>query len=320
VCLSMMAGCDELAAPLRQYLALERPQETAGYSNPNAWESRYEEQEGTFDWYATYNELRAVFQEFFPPRPELRVLMLGCGNSALSGEMHEAGYRSVTNIDISASAVKKMEEQFSVLGMEWRVMDATAMSFEDCTYDLQVDKGTLDAMMHGGSVGEGLASAMTAEVWRTLRPGGRFLLISHNGQRQPILDDALEAKHGPSARWEVLELRKCALSPQAMLINILRSKLNGRPLREGFRDPELLREASVETKAAIRKMQIVEAFRLFKARKVQQRKDKAAEEGSEAPAEVEPIQRPAANEVEDGAPSDPRRQPYCWVYILQKPL
>merc|ERR1711865_172725 len=105
--------------------------------------------------------------------------------------------------------------------------------------------------MHGGSQGQALAAAMTADVWRTLKPGGLFMLISHNGQRQQqVLDSAVEAKHGPSAQWNLLELRKAALSPKAMLINVMRSKLNGKPLMEGFRDPAMLKEAAEETRFA----------------------------------------------------------------------
>jgi SAM-dependent methyltransferase len=307
----------------------------AGYSNASTWESRYEDQEGTFDWYATYTELGPVFQEFCAPTPDMDVLMLGCGNSAFSGELHEAGYKRIVNIDIAESAVKKMQETYANLQMEWHVMDATAMTFADCSFNLAVDKGTLDAMMHGGSSGEGMAMDMVAEVWRTLHPGGLFLLVSHNGLRQDVLDRAVIDKHGPSAQWEVLELRKCALSPQAMLINILRSKLNGRSLREGFKDPQLLREATVETKFALKQMQFLEAFRLFKAKKAQKKKEQA-DEAIEKPAEKEapvatetkaeadaPAKEAAKDkeqsEDEEENPRDSRRQPFCWVYVLQRP-
>merc|ERR1712106_148715 len=166
--------------------------------------------------------------------------------------------------------------------------------------------------------------AMTGEVWRTLRPGGLFLLVSHNGLRQSILDGAVASKYGLPAQWDVLELRKCGLSPQAMLINILRSKLNGRPLMEGFRDPVLLKEATLETRSALKQMQFLEAFRRFKAKKAQQQKAKAKEESSAASVAKEEAKSPPDSEdadknEEDGAPRDCRRQPYCWVYVLQKP-
>lgn len=325
-----MAAGEDMVKPAEGYVASDaskppeaeqgsdpskNPKTSAGYSSPTTWENRYEDQDGTFDWYGDYAQLRPVFEEFCPPGPATAVLQLGCGNSAMSAQMHEAGYKRIINIDISASAVKKMEEQYADLAMEWHVMDATAMTFEDASMDLAVDKGTLDAMMHGGESGEDLAKAMTAEVWRTLKPGGLFVLISHNGRRRQVADRALQDKW-PDGHWQVLERRKCGLSPQAMLINILRSKLNGRPLMDGFRDPELLKEATVETKAALKQMQILEAFRLFKAKKARQQQERAAAEGKA----VEP-QKPttvAEDDSEDDAPKD-RKQPFCWVYVLQKP-
>lgn len=307
----------------------ERPQRdgpSGGYSSASTWESRYEEQEGTFDWYATYKELRSVFQEFCPPAPDLDVLMLGCGNSAFSAELYEAGYQQIVNVDIAEAAIKKMQEKFADLAMQWRVMDATAMSLEDASFDLAVDKGTLDAMMHGGTSGQGLAMDMTAEVWRILRPGGLFLLISHSGKRQPILDNAVLDKHGPSAQWELLELRKCALCPQAMLINILRSKLDGRPLMEGFKDHKMLKEAADEARHTLKQMQFLEAFRLFKAKKAKQLQETGETSAKKAESAVPTStvkklegQAPEEkDESEDEKPRDSRRQPFCWVYVLRK--
>jgi len=179
--------------------------------------------EGTLDWYATYEELECVFCDYRPPKADTHVLMVGCGNSALSSEMHEAGFRRISNIDISAAAVAKMQLSFGQLGMEWQVMDATAMTFPHDSFDLAVDKGTVDAMMSGG--GDDAAMALSAEVWRTLRPGGIFVLVSHSGQRQAMLNEGVCKAH--NVCWEMLELRRCRLSPQATLINILRSKLHG---------------------------------------------------------------------------------------------
>lgn len=299
------------------------------YAKPQYWSQRFQDTEGVFDWYATYAELETIFLDFCMPKQGLDVLMVGCGNSSLSAEMHEAGYKRIVNIDISSAAVKKMEERFHNLGMEWREMDATAMTFEDNCFDLAVDKGTLDAMMVGSEASIPV-SAMTSEIWRTLRPGGVLILVSHNGNRMPLLDRAVENSHGTQARWQQLDVRKCCLSPQAMLINILRSKLNGRPLAEAFADSEMLRAAAAETKKALKQMQFLEAFRLFKAKKAAQAKktaaaEKEAEGSSEAPAksakatQSSKIAKPEEGSSSDDEPRDPRRQPYCWVYALQKP-
>ncbi len=37
------------------------------------------------------------------------ILNVGCGNSRLSEEMFEEGFKNITNVDISAVAVKSMQ-------------------------------------------------------------------------------------------------------------------------------------------------------------------------------------------------------------------
>jgi len=310
-----------------------RPQDgRQEYADPTFWESRFREQEGMFDWYATFSELSAVFNEFCPPNDSLRLLMVGCGNSELSAQMHAAGYHQITNIDIAPAAVEKMSQSFADLNMDWKVMDATAMSFPDHSFGLAVDKGTLDAMMSGDGAS---AAPMVAEIHRTLKPGGIFVLVSHNGRRQQLLDGALqdaaagEGQEASPAGWEVLELRRNRLSPQATLINVLRSKLKGRPLVEAFRDPEMMREAAVEAKTVMKQMALLECFRLFKARKraqskeVKEAKDKPddAGTGGQSTAASTSAQTSGEQEEEDDdgeVDRDPQRQPFCWVYVLRK--
>ena len=57
-----------------------------------------------FDWYAEYPELKLSFSEYDIKTTD-RILMVGCGNSKLSHQMWEAGYKDVVNIDISPSVI-----------------------------------------------------------------------------------------------------------------------------------------------------------------------------------------------------------------------
>jgi len=276
----------------------------SNYSKADFWDSRFRDAEGLFDWYATYNELGDLFDEFCPSAKTNEVLVVGSGNSAFSGELCQAGYRKITNIDVSPAAIEKMADAFKELGMNWLVMDATAMSFDDCHFSVAIDKGTLDAMM-SSTTGADVASAMIAEVWRVLLPGGVFVLVSHHGQRMPLI----RAAAGEGA-WQCLELRRNRLSPQATLINLLRSKLNGQTMAQAFKDPELLREATLEAKAALKKMAFIDAFRQFRNRKV--------DASSRDPEKEAEALREKEREQAGDEPKDPRLQPYCWVYVLKK--
>ena len=55
------------------------------------------------------------------------ILMVGCGNSKLSQQMFEVGYKNIVNIDISPAVIEQMKTASP--NMEWLVMDATVMDF-----------------------------------------------------------------------------------------------------------------------------------------------------------------------------------------------
>jgi ubiquinone/menaquinone biosynthesis C-methylase UbiE len=73
--------------------------------------------------------------------------MVGCGNSKLSFQMWQAGFKNMVNIDISPSVIQQMKKEFPDL--EWEVMDATKMTYKDSEFDAIIDKGTLDALISG---------------------------------------------------------------------------------------------------------------------------------------------------------------------------
>eukprot|EP00933_Yihiella_yeosuensis_P006529 TRINITY_DN11124_c0_g1_i1.p1 TRINITY_DN11124_c0_g1~~TRINITY_DN11124_c0_g1_i1.p1 ORF type:complete len:342 (-),score=69.62 TRINITY_DN11124_c0_g1_i1:222-1247(-) len=338
-----MSSVDELSSAI-EIRCLRCPQgggedqgnksQSEHYAKANFWENRFKDSDTTFDWYCTYNELGDVFREFCPAPASQKsscsdagsdsngLLVVGCGNSEFSAELCEAGYENVTNIDVSSAAIEKMQSRYAKLGMTWSVMDATKMSFDTNLFKVAVDKGTLDAMMSGGAEGADAAMSMVAQVWRVLAPDGVFILVSHNGKRAPLLREALSNLGDQAKRWRVLELRRCRLSPQATLINVLRSKLKGRPIVEAFKDPEMMKEAAADAKLALKKMAFLDAFRLFKAKK--RAMSGKPVEGKEIPENPEPDQDDEDEEEENqesssgGTSRDPRLQPYCWVYVLQK--
>jgi 2-polyprenyl-3-methyl-5-hydroxy-6-metoxy-1,4-benzoquinol methylase len=53
--------------------------------------------------------------------------MVGCGNSKLSDQMYQNGYKNIVNIDISPTVINQMKEKFPY--MTWEVMDATKMTY-----------------------------------------------------------------------------------------------------------------------------------------------------------------------------------------------
>lgn len=89
--------------------------------------------------------------------------------------------RDITNIDISAVAIKKMQEinSRSRGNMQFLQMDATQMSFENEQFSVALDKGTLDALfVDDNPEVRDTIEKYFKEIGRTLRTGGRYLCIS----------------------------------------------------------------------------------------------------------------------------------------------
>ncbi|NXB02583.1 EFMT4 methyltransferase, partial [Cnemophilus loriae] len=72
----------------------------------------------------------------------------GCGNSALSHDLHELGYTDVTSIDFSPACIAAMRARYARCpGLRWAVMDIRALAFPDASFDVVLEKGTLDVLM-----------------------------------------------------------------------------------------------------------------------------------------------------------------------------
>lgn len=62
--------------------------------------------------------------------------------------MYLAGYKTITNVDYSSVCVESMAQRHSdCMGMSWVCMDARRLAFPDNSFDVVMEKGTLDAML-----------------------------------------------------------------------------------------------------------------------------------------------------------------------------
>ena len=82
--------------------------------------------------------------------------MLGCGNSTLSPSMHLAGYQSIINIDYSSTLISRLTTRFPdqvYLTMDIRELthpDNLSLLGGEESFDVALDKGTMDALMAEG--------------------------------------------------------------------------------------------------------------------------------------------------------------------------
>ncbi|KAJ1985585.1 hypothetical protein H4R33_003922 [Dimargaris cristalligena] len=163
------------------------PKSNTEYGTKTYWEERYtrEGSDHTFDWFKTYRDLLPIFEREVPDKSG-RVLMLGAGNSTLSEDMYRDGYHHITNIDFSETVIDQMRQRCADLTeMEWEVMDIRELQLADASFDLVVDKGTMDALMcEQGDVWDPSEELMenvrreVDEALRVLKVGGKFIYIT----------------------------------------------------------------------------------------------------------------------------------------------
>ncbi|KAJ6302356.1 hypothetical protein OIU77_016443 [Salix suchowensis] len=98
----------------------------------------------SFEWYAEWTELHHPLLSLLAGNgenpsssPPLQILVPGCGNSKLSENLYDAGFREITNIDFSKVVISDMLKRNvrDRPGMRWRVMDMTQMKVEDESFD-----------------------------------------------------------------------------------------------------------------------------------------------------------------------------------------
>ncbi|KAL0241519.1 hypothetical protein GEMRC1_006754 [Eukaryota sp. GEM-RC1] len=157
------------------------------YSDPHYWVERYKKEPNTnFDWYLTFVNLKDILEPYL--RDDAKILVVGCGNSRLSYQLYEAGYQSIVSIDIAENVVEQMVEKYkeSAPELEWQKMDVRKLDFPSETFDLIVDKGTMDALLCGKDSFENVLCAHK-EINRCLKPQGIYVNITY-GQPESRLD------------------------------------------------------------------------------------------------------------------------------------
>ncbi|CAM4715498.1 EEF1A lysine methyltransferase 4 [Lepidochelys kempii] len=155
------------------------------YRDRRFWDSRYRQAGATAaEWFGGLSCFRQQLEAEL--RPGDRILVLGCGNSALSSDLFQLGYTDVTSVDYSLVCIAGMQARYAQCqGLQWVVMDARDLAFADGTFDVVLEKGTLDSMMVAEMDPWNVSPETTAlldqvlkEVSRVLRPGGRFISIT----------------------------------------------------------------------------------------------------------------------------------------------
>ncbi|KAJ4473629.1 S-adenosyl-L-methionine-dependent methyltransferase [Lentinula aciculospora] len=165
------------------------PESNDLYGSKQYWNQRYaqEADDTSFDWFKSYSEIADTLRSLIPDKAS-RILMLGCGSSTLSEQMYDDGYHNIVNTDYSSIVIEKMKRKHEETRpqMKWYEMDVRDLHFSDNSFDVAIDKGTMDAMMTvKGDIWNPPQQVVddctkeVSEVIRTLRKGtGVFVYLT----------------------------------------------------------------------------------------------------------------------------------------------
>ena len=77
------------------------------------WDSFFKKRgKRAFEWYGEYGELCGILHKYIKPTDN--ILSIGCGNSTLSADLYDVGYKKQKNIDLSDTAIRQMNHLHNV--------------------------------------------------------------------------------------------------------------------------------------------------------------------------------------------------------------
>lgn len=106
-------------------------------------------------------------------------MILGCGNANFSEDFYDDGYKLQENIDISSVVIDQMRLRNRKRKlMKYEVMDVCDLKYKDNSFDVLIDKSTIDALLCGDNAFLNTA-IMLKEAQRVLKVGGVYIAISY---------------------------------------------------------------------------------------------------------------------------------------------
>ena len=114
----------------------------------------------------------ALVDRYFPA-PPARILDVGCGAGRTSVALRDKGY-DVVAIDLSTSLLSMARGRYD--GVDFREMNACALDFPDASFDAALF--SYNGIDNIYPISERIRAL--SETARILRPGGAYILSSHN--------------------------------------------------------------------------------------------------------------------------------------------
>jgi 2-polyprenyl-3-methyl-5-hydroxy-6-metoxy-1,4-benzoquinol methylase len=95
-----------------------------------------------------YNSLKGLLKDLITT--DSKIVNLGCGNAEFSENMYDDGFVNIKNIDISEVVITQMAARnLKRPKMSYEVMDVKSLKYPDNSFDIAIDKSTIDALLCG---------------------------------------------------------------------------------------------------------------------------------------------------------------------------
>ncbi|KAJ7286625.1 hypothetical protein O6H91_Y326900 [Diphasiastrum complanatum] len=165
-------------------MAIQDISPKCSFREESFWNEFFEARKGeSFEAHAAWCHLSSLFARhcllFSSQQATSHMLVPACGNSELSANIYDAGFKNITNIDFSRKVVAEMLRKHVRKRpfMRWLVMDMTRMQFSDGSFDIVLDKGGLDVLIAGSEDDDTSKDSYFFEVKRILKPAGRYACV-----------------------------------------------------------------------------------------------------------------------------------------------
>lgn len=131
------------------------------------------EQIAVYNTRKLYEQEKVIFAKYFSTGKKLKILDIGCGEGRTTINLHEAG-QEVVGVDVVPIMINKAKEKYPQI--DFRAMDAGNLDFPEASFDVVLFSfNGLDCLYP-----EAKRWQAVAEIWRVLKPGGFYIMSSHN--------------------------------------------------------------------------------------------------------------------------------------------
>ena len=217
-----------IIACILYYLHVFLKKKSHAYHSQQYWEGRYGFFTQRMDWYTDYAQLDRDFEvgkiihSKYPSNTyKKKILEMGCGNSTLSYELFNRGFKNITAIDFSTVVIKEMRKIYENTSIIYEVCDFNNMTFffEPKTFDIVIEKAGLDSIATKGTDDvPNLLYKVFKNIHYILCDGGIMLSFSSKNTNfwRTTIYDRLENEK----MFKVLETKRTIFRTQGKEVNM----------------------------------------------------------------------------------------------------